>query len=124
MNKSEDENFTPVFLAHARLYAFANMQLATPLIDMALQKLYRTLMDFTLYEDRVNDILDLARYAYYNESIPARKPDGTIDPLRLLIIEYMAVNINSLDESTEFAQMMEDGGEFVGDLWGLTKGHW
>jgi hypothetical protein len=49
-NSAASQDFTPVFLAHARLYTFADMRLVAPLKNLALYNLHKTLIDFRLYE--------------------------------------------------------------------------
>lgn len=36
-------------------------------------------------------------------------------------MEYIACKIDSIGKSQGFAELMEEGGEFVGDFWGLAK---
>lgn len=62
-NSAPEQDFTPIFLAHARLYTFAEMRLVHSLRNLALHKLHKTLMCFRLYDHRVGDIVELARYA-------------------------------------------------------------
>jgi hypothetical protein len=87
-NSAAYEDFTPVFLAHARLYSFADMRLVSPLKKLALHKLQTMLMAFELFDERVGDIVKLARYAY--DQGPDRSKDGVTDELRHLVVEYMA----------------------------------
>ena len=47
-NSSPAQDFTPVFLAHARLYTLADIRMVYPLRDLALQKLHRTLVSFNV----------------------------------------------------------------------------
>lgn len=122
-NTTANQDFKPVFLAHARLYSFANEKLVAPLKSLTLHKLHRTLMDFKLYANRVNDILELARYAYNNNHTSDRNLDGTIDDLRKLVVEYIACEIDTIGKTGEFFELMEDGGEFVGDFWGVARKH-
>lgn len=116
-NTSAEQNFTPVFLAHARLYTFARVHLMDSLISLTLQKLHRTLAEFQLHECRVKDVLALARYAYACEDIPSRGEDGTIDELRKLIIRYIVCQMEDMGGCDEFVELLEEGGEFVGDFW-------
>ncbi|KAF2752552.1 hypothetical protein EJ05DRAFT_446556 [Pseudovirgaria hyperparasitica] len=53
-----------VFLAHARLYAFAKEKMVDSLISLSLQKLHKTLAVFTLDQRRYQDILALTRFAF------------------------------------------------------------
>lgn len=52
-NASSEQDFTPIFTAHARLYTFADMRLVEPLKNLAFNKLCKTLMGFRLYDQRV-----------------------------------------------------------------------
>ncbi|USP81703.1 hypothetical protein yc1106_08977 [Curvularia clavata] len=120
-NSAADQNFTPVLLAHARLYCFAHLRLITALKALTLYKLHKTLMNFKLYTKRVGDIIELARYAYWNQDLPNRSYDGTIDDLRKLVVEYIVCEIDTIGKSDEFVKYMEEGGEFVGDFWRVTR---
>lgn len=114
-NSTPEQNFTPVFLAHARLYTFACMRLIDPLKRLALHKLHQTLLKFKLYDRRVGDVVELARYAYDNGE--DRKPDGTIEDLRKLVVEYIACEVSTIGKHEAFAPLLQEGGEFVVDFW-------
>ncbi|KAF2202788.1 hypothetical protein GQ43DRAFT_462107 [Delitschia confertaspora ATCC 74209] len=124
-NNSPNEDFTPVFLAHARLYTFARTYLIEPLRVLALSKLHGTLKAFQMYECRVNDVITLARYVYSCEDIPDREgftkekgeAGGKIDPLRQLVTDFVLAEISTIGKSDEFLSILEEGGQFVGDLW-------
>ncbi|KAI9891153.1 MAG: hypothetical protein M1814_002996 [Vezdaea aestivalis] len=60
------ENYTEVFLCHARLYVFADRYDVEPLRQLTLHKLQRTLADFTLYDERTRDVVELVKYTYSN----------------------------------------------------------
>lgn len=118
-NMGVDQDFTPVLLAHARLYTFAESNLIDSLDGLALHKIQRTLMDFHLYHARITDIIDLARYAYaHNQD---RKDDGTVDRLRQLVVDYIACEIDIIGNSKEWDELIEDGGEFVVDFWRVAR---
>jgi hypothetical protein len=114
-NSAADQDFTPVFLAHARLYTFADMRLIYPLKGLALQKLYMTLSAFQLYHRRVGDIVKLARYAYDHGS--DRSTAGVVNDLRELVVEYIASEVEIFGKHPDFKALLEDGGEFVTDFW-------
>lgn len=120
-NSAADQNFAPVLLTHARLYCFAHLRLIMALKALTLYKLHKTLMNFKLYEKRVGDIIELARYAYSNLDLPDRSDDGTIDDLRKLVVEYIVCEIDTIGKSDVFVKYMEEGGEFVGDFWRMTR---
>jgi hypothetical protein len=120
-NTAVNQNFTPVLLAHARLYCFAHLRLIEPLMALILDKLHRTLMNFKLFTRRIGDIIELARFAYSNPDMPDRRDDGTIDDLRKLVVEYIVCEIDTIGKCDEFVKYMEDGGEFVGDFWRMVR---
>lgn len=120
-NSAVEQNFTPVLLAHARLYCFAHLRLIEPLKALTLHKLHKTLMGFMLYEERVGDIIKLARYAYSNPNLPDRSENGTLDDLRKLVVDYIVREIDTIGESDEFVKYIEEGGEFVGDFWRIAR---
>jgi hypothetical protein len=120
-NTAVDQNFTPVLLAHARLYCFAHLRLIEPLRALTLDKLHKTLMNFKLFTARIGDIIELARFAYSNADLPDRRDDGTIDDLRKLVVEYFVCEIDTIGKCDEFVKYMEDGGEFVGDFWRMAR---
>jgi hypothetical protein len=118
-NSAADQDFTPVFLAHARLYTFADMRLIYPLKGLALQKLYMTLSAFQLYHQRVGDIVKLARYAYDHGS--DRSTAGVVNDLRELVVEYIASEVEIVGKHPGFKALLEDGGEFVTDFWKVVS---
>ncbi|KAL5400401.1 hypothetical protein PMIN03_012405 [Paraphaeosphaeria minitans] len=120
-NSAVDQNFTPVLLAHARLYCFAHLRLIAPLKALTLHKLHKTLMNFKLYTKRVGDIIELARYAYSNPDLPERSDDGTLDGLRKLVVEYIVCEIDTIGDCDGFVKYVEEGGEFLGDFWRMAR---
>jgi hypothetical protein len=120
-NTAVDQNFTPVLLAHARLYCFAHLRLIEQLTALTLDKLHKTLMNFKLFTSRVEDIIELARFAYSNLDLPDRRDDETINDLRKLVVEYIVCEIDTIGNCDEFVKYMEEGGEFVGDFWRVTR---
>ena len=115
LNSSRDQDFTCVFLAHAQLYTLAAMRLILPLKTLALHKLHSTLSTFSLYEERLGDVLELAKYAYGQGE--DRSEDGRLDELRELVVRYIACEPKAFGKHTEFKYLMDGEGEFAGDLW-------
>ncbi|KAF2677653.1 hypothetical protein K458DRAFT_395723 [Lentithecium fluviatile CBS 122367] len=115
-NEKPDQDFTPVFLANAHLYTFAHFRSIEPLKALTLTKLHSTLKKFKLYSRRVGDIIKLAECAYTADDLPSRSENGTIDPLRRLVVEYIACEISAIGGCREFVGLLEEGGEFVGDF--------
>jgi hypothetical protein len=116
------EDFTTVFLAHARLYTFADMRLVYPLRNLALHKLQNTLMGFELFKERVGDIVRLARYAYDHGA--DRSEEGVVEDLRHLVVEYMASKVDVIGKHKEFYVLLEEGGEVVTDFWSAVSKYW
>ncbi|KAF5850646.1 hypothetical protein GGP41_010324 [Bipolaris sorokiniana] len=123
-NLAPDQDFTSVFLAHARLYTFACMRGVDPLKRLTLHKLHRTLLNFQLYERRASDVVELARYAYTQGK--DREDDGTKDELRQLVLEYVVREVTIFGKHPAFLLLLEEGGEFVVDFWSLAykEGNW
>ena len=65
-NLNSSENYTEVFLCHARLYVFADLQDIQVLKSLALDELHALLAIFDLYQERTGDVVSLLRYAYAN----------------------------------------------------------
>jgi hypothetical protein len=118
-NQESCEDYTEVFLSHARLYAFAEKYDIAPLCQLSLHKLHRTLTEFKLYDDRRGDIIELMRYTYLNT------PDlsESMDPLRSLVIHYAAYVVEKLAKSDDFQTMLEELGQLGRDLvlWMLKR---
>lgn len=112
-NRGADEDYTEVFLSHARLYVFADKYDIQPLKALALEELHDTLAAYTLYRGRTGDILTLLRYVYANTGQPAR---GGGD-LRMLLRDYLGYEMNVLMKDWEFKVLMiEDGGALLEDF--------
>jgi hypothetical protein len=118
-NSAADQDFTTVFLAHTRLYIFAEMRLIYPLRSLTLHKLHKSLIGFQLYNQRVGDVVKLARWAY--EHGTDRSKGGAMNELRQLVVEYMACEVDIIGKHKDFKLLLEDGGEFVTDFWGIVS---
>ena len=117
-NTDPGQNFTPVFLSHARLYVLGNKYGIDNLTSLALCKLHQTLKLFHLYQQqRINDVIELVRYTYENTLRSAN------DALRMLVTEYIVAEIDTIGKSAAFKLLLEEGGEFVVDFWELTRNH-
>ena len=110
-NVEECEDYTEVFLSHARVYVFGDKYDIKKLRMLALHKLHRTLQVFRIYHKRVGDIAELIKYSYNNTR--------DIDDLRDLITHYVTCNFQDMATNDNFLALMEEGGPFVRDLAGL-----
>ena len=114
-NQEACDDFSEVFLAHAKLYGFADQWDVQQLRNLALHKLHQTLCSFTLYGERIGDIVDLLGYAYDNELIKDRQ-GKTVDQLRALLSSYAACALDDLRKSEEFENLLEDNGALGHDI--------
>ncbi|KAL7924860.1 hypothetical protein ACQKWADRAFT_286178 [Trichoderma austrokoningii] len=104
------EDYTSTFLSHARLFVFAECYGITGLMDLSLAELHGALVAFTLYEERVNDVVVLVRYCYDN-LVP--------EALREMITLYAVCKIEKLWVSEEFQGLVEAHGELSRSLIGF-----
>jgi hypothetical protein len=110
-------SYSNVFLGHAALYVLGDFWLIDSLKALALFKLHKTLLVFELDGTNVEDILDLARYAYLDEG----KGSGEgIGELKNLVCQYMASAAVALTVDESFMDLLRGGGQFVKDLWGFV----
>lgn len=111
-NTSAKEDYAPVFLSHAELYAFADMHQIKSLSKLCLQKLHRTLCEYKVYDNRTSDIVSLLIYAYENT---AARPGGT-EKLRELVSKYAACIIEILGVDPGFQDLLCKNGELGKDI--------
>lgn len=116
-NRKPEEDYTPVFLGHARLYVFAEKYGISTLRSLTLNRLHRTLVYFTLFKERIGDVVALARYAYDNT--PDYESD-IIDDLRRLVTQYIVCEFKTFASTEQFCSLLEEGGPFVRDWWRLV----
>ena len=108
------EDFSPVFLGHAKLYILADTYGIMPLVDQDLYKLGATLAHFRLCEDNVNDVVELVRCSYQGT-----RPR---DALRTLVTTYVLSVLGQIGESNCFQELLAEGGDFVLDFWQMIWG--
>ena len=112
-NREACEDYTEVFLCHARLYVFAEKYDIRPLRKLALHKLQRTLSVFIVYKDRIGDLTSLIRYSYDNTS----DLENSSEPLRDMISQYAAsVLYRQLAFDKQFQETLKDYGSFGKDI--------
>ena len=105
------DNYTEVFLCHARIYVFAEKYSIWPLKALSLHKLQQILIDYIIYEERIVDIVNLLRYSY---SRPASQ--GSVNSLSLLVAQYAACVVEELAKSPLFYLALEEFGSFGKDI--------
>ncbi|KAG8530633.1 uncharacterized protein KY384_004671 [Bacidia gigantensis] len=114
-------DYTEVFLAHAKLYVFAEEKDVPRLKTRALKGLHTNLCEFHLQRSRVGDFVSLLRYAYENTAqLRPEKPDD----LRQLLAEYMSWQMEILMKNEEFRSLAftvkKDGNEFLDDFMAMV----
>ena len=112
-NRGANEDYTEVFLSHARLYVFADKYDILPLKTLALEELHNTLAIYTLYPVRTGDVIALLRYVYANSVESARGGDE----LRKMLRDYVGYEMKTLMKDGDFNDLMiEDGGPLLSDF--------
>ncbi|KAK4696535.1 hypothetical protein P7C71_g1394, partial [Lecanoromycetidae sp. Uapishka_2] len=125
-NEKPEEDYTDVFLSHARVYVFADKYDIQPLKHLALEELHATLAIFELYPERTGDIIALLRYVYANTGEPVvhetesevceSQPVGGKD-LRSMLTNYVGYQMDTLMKDPDFKDLMiEDGGALLADF--------
>lgn len=103
INEQACEDYTDVFLSHARLYVFADTYGIERLRVLSLQKLHQSLVNFTLFAERTTDIALLLQYAY--QHTPERT--DTMDDLRELLIRYVCCHLEQIKSNSVFQETLK-----------------
>lgn len=112
-NSNKQEEYSEVFLGHARLYVFADKYDVTNLKVLAMEELHATLAEYTLYQERTGDVVALLRYVYANT---ADSKDG-VEDLRTVLTQYMEAEIDTLIKNEDLQELMlQDGGPLLAEL--------
>jgi hypothetical protein len=111
-NAGPTEDYSEVFLCHARAYVFAEKYQVTGLKKLVCYKLHQTLHKFTIYAPRVGDIIGLIQYSYRNTP----ELEHSEEPLRNLLAHYAASNFKQLVQTAEFQELLAEGGAFAKDV--------
>lgn len=113
-NTEPYEDYTEVFLSHARVHVFADMYDIQPLREQAFENLHSTLGCFNLYRQRTGDIVALLNYviSHTNNEI-----GNDANHLRNLLGEYMAYEMSALMKDENFIKLLvADGGALLADF--------
>ena len=112
-NKASNEDYTEVFLSHARVYVFAEEFDIQSLKALALDELHGTLQNFDLHPERTGDIIALLRYVYANTG----EPMDDVEDMRTVLTDYVGFEMDILMRDRNFRDLMiEDGGPLLGDF--------
>lgn len=112
-NKSHQEDYTDVFLSHARLYVFADKYDIEPLKVLALEELHATLAIHTLHAAHTGDVITLLRYIWGNTAESTERGED----LRTLMTQYVGWKMDILIKDEDLKNLMiEDGGSLLGNF--------
>lgn len=114
-NKNAEEDYTGVFLCHARLYNFSCRYHCDALMPLCLRKLRMTLSGYQLHQERVGDIVHLIRYVYHHTT----ELDRSFDRLKSLIIDYVVCHLEKIMKDADFLHLLQEEGPLAKDL--MTK---
>lgn len=109
------QDFTPVFLAHAELYVFADKYRINVLKQLAVRKLHKTLAIYTIDSTDIRAIIELIRYTFSEDN--TFDQDNHVEDLRELLIAYTVSEIEIIGKCGQFLLLMEEGGAFVQKFW-------
>lgn len=99
------EDYTGVFLCHAKLYVVADTYDIPALKQLSLHRLHATLKEFTLYPSRMNDIATLAKYVFEN-TVPE-------DKIRDMITMYYACIVEDARKQDGLKSLIDEIPEFA-----------
>ena len=111
-NLYPQEDYTEIFLCHARLYVFAEKYDIQPLKKLCYQKLQRTLAIYTLYPERVGDITTLLRYVYANTA----ETENKTEDIRAMLAHYVGTEMDMLNKYGDIKDLMLDNAEILSDF--------
>ncbi|KAL6693357.1 hypothetical protein J3F84DRAFT_380617 [Trichoderma pleuroticola] len=107
-NTESCEDYSGVFLSHARLYVLADKYDIKQLRDLSAHKVWATLKEFTLYPERMGDVVGLVRYAFQNTLEK--------DKLRALLKDFCACIVEDLCKGQGFQDLICETPEFACEL--------
>ena len=112
-NQASNEDYSEVFLSHARVYVFAEKYDIQSLKALALDELHCTLQNFELHPERTGDIIALLRYIYANTG---EIVDG-VEDMRTVLKHYIGFEMDILMKNEDFGHVIiEDGGALLRDF--------
>ncbi|KAG5914775.1 hypothetical protein E4U61_005328 [Claviceps capensis] len=107
---SMDTDCSQFFIAHAKVFIFADRYGVTGLLDLSMPKLHEALCGFRLSKARVGDILALVRFCY---EVPCP------GKLRRLVASYSAAIMDSevsRDVAKSFKGLLKEREDFGADM--------
>lgn len=116
-NTHHEEDYSEVFLGHARLYVFADKYDIEKLKVLAMEELHATLAVFSMYQQRTGDIIALLRYIYANT---AETKSGA-DDLRSLMTDYIETEVESLIGNKDLEGLMSEDATMLADIMEVVR---
>lgn len=107
-NTESCEDYSEVFLSHARLYVLADKYDIKELRDLSAHKIWVTLKEFTLYPERMGDVVGLVKYLFQNTLEK--------DKLRTLLKDFCACTVEDLCKGEGFQDLICETPEFACEL--------
>ncbi|CCE31556.1 uncharacterized protein CPUR_05409 [Claviceps purpurea 20.1] len=103
-------DFSEVFIAHAKVYIFADCYGVAGLLNLAMQKLHKALSEFRLSVRRMGSIVSLVSYCY-ERPCPGK--------LKKMVASYSAAIMDSQVTDVAaccFQKLLEDRGDFAAEM--------
>lgn len=107
-NTGASEDYTEVFICHAKLYVLGDLYDITALRQLSFHRLYATLRVFVLYPSRMTDIATLTRYLFENT-----RPD---DKVRDMMTLYYACIIEDASKYDGVKRLIDEIPDFAHGL--------
>ena len=104
------------FVRHAKLYALESQYLLMDLRYICLHKLHRHLANFVLTSDNVDERAELLTFINTSTRDGGDILKNTTDPLRRLVIVYVAARSEKILEYNDFHEMLGAGGPHTADF--------
>lgn len=98
-NGASTEDYSEVFLSHARLHVLADYHGVEPLMQMTLHKLHQILCVFHLHSERKGDVLKLLKFCFPESNEDEDQKEGCVgcpEELKKLVIAYIACHMKDL----------------------------
>ncbi|KAG5931586.1 hypothetical protein E4U59_000197 [Claviceps monticola] len=107
---SMETDFTEFFIAHVKVFLFADCYGVAELMELSIRKLHQALCGFRLSKARVGDVLALVRFCY-------ERPCS--DRLKKLLASYSAAIMGvevSRDVAKSFKELLKEREDFGADV--------
>ncbi|KAG6288493.1 hypothetical protein E4U09_005514 [Claviceps aff. purpurea] len=107
---SMETDFTEFFIAHVKVFLFADCYGVAELLELSIRKLHQALCGFRLSKARVGDVLALVRFCY-------ERPCP--DRLKKLLASYSAAIMDiqvSRDVAKSFQELLKEREDFGADV--------